>query len=129
MIGQLDHLALTSEATWRARRAMKALVAMLAVSGVLAGLPQAAAAQFPGEGVGVGVPSNGLGASPCGTGVAGGMGSPSGPAVCAGGLSFVGPTTGQIASVIGPTIISPAVVGATIVVASGANVVAPSPVP
>ena len=119
MIGHLEHLALTSEATWRAGSAIKALLAVLAVAGLLAALPQGAAAQLPLPGV-----DNGLGASPCGTGVAAGMGSPTSPAVCAGGLSFVGPTTGQIASVIGPTIISPAVVGNTIVIASGANVAA-----
>jgi hypothetical protein len=111
-------------------RLMKALLAALALCGVLAGVPQAASAQgvpsFPaGGGIGVGVPSAGLGASPCGTAVAGGQGSPSAPAVCAGGLSFVGPTIGQIASVIGPTIISPAVVGTSVIVASGSNVVSP----
>jgi hypothetical protein len=109
----------------------KALLASLAVTGVLVALPQAAGADplpgwtLPGGAVGVGVPSNGLGASPCGTGVAGGQGSPAAPAVCAAGLSFVGPTTGQIASVVGPTIISPAVIGNTIVVNAGGNVVAP----
>jgi hypothetical protein len=106
---------------------MKAMLATLAVTGALA-LPQAASAQgLPawGGGISVGVPSSGLGASPCGTGIAGGQGSPAGPAVCTSGLSFVGPTIGQIASVIGPTIISPAVVGATIIVASGSNVTAP----
>jgi hypothetical protein len=35
------------------------------------------------------------------------------------GLSFTGPAIGQIASVIGPTIISPTVVGASIVVSAG----------
>jgi hypothetical protein len=45
--------------------------------------------------------------------------------VCAGGLSFVGPTIGQIDSVIGPTIISPAVVGNSISVSSGSNIVGP----
>jgi hypothetical protein len=122
--------AYTAELRRHPRRAIKALLATVAVSGLLAALPQAAGAAdgfpgFGGGGIGVGVPSNGLGASPCGTGVAGGMGSPAAPAVCAGGLSFVGPTIGQIASVIGPTIISPAVVGNTIIVASGTNVVAP----
>ena len=112
-------------------RLMKALLAVLAVCGGFAGLPQAASAQgfpaFPsfGGGIGVGVPSAGLGASPCGTAVAGGNGSPGAPAVCAGGLSFVGPTIGQITSVIGPTIISPAVVGTTVIVAGGSNIVAP----
>jgi hypothetical protein len=110
---------------------LKRSFAVLLVGGVFAALPQVSAADtfpFPGwGGVGVGVPSNGLGASPCGTGVAGGQGSPSAPAVCAGGLVFVGPTTGQIDSVVGPTIISPAVVGVTIIVASGSNIVAPGP--
>ena len=112
-------------------RLMKALLAVFALCGVLAGLPQAASAQgvipFPtgGGGIGIGVPSAGLGASPCGTALAGAQGSPAAPAVCAGGLSFVGPTIGQIDSVIGPTIISPAVVGTTVIVAAGSNIVAP----
>ena len=119
-------------------RLMKALLAVLALCGVLVGVPQAASAQgvppfpawgggFPawGGGIGVGVPSAGLGASPCGTALAGGQGSPAAPAVCAGGLSFVGPTIGQIASVIGPTIISPAVVGTPVIVAAGSNIVGP----
>lgn len=38
------------------------------------------------------------------------------------GLSFIGPATGQIATVIGPTIISPAVVGGTIVSAGNVAV-------
>jgi hypothetical protein len=112
-------------------RLTMALLAVFALCGVLVGLPQAASAQgvppFPawGGGIGVGVPSAGLGASPCGTAVAGGQGSPAAPAVCAGGLSFVGPTIGQIASVIGPTIISPAVVGTSVIVAAGSNIVGP----
>ena len=111
---------------------MRALLAILAVGAVLATIVPAAGADpvralpgWGGGGIGVGVPSTGQGASPCGTAVAGGQGSPSGPSVCAGGMSFVGPTTGQIASVIGPTIISPAVVGTTIIVSSGSNIVAP----
>ncbi|HEY6758165.1 MAG TPA: hypothetical protein VI318_01700 [Baekduia sp.] len=111
---------------------MKSLLAALAVGGLLVALsPAAAHAQaippFPswGGGIGVGVPSAGLGASPCGTAVAGGQGSPAAPAVCTSGLSFVGPTIGQIAVVMGPTIISPAVINPTIIVASGSNVVAP----
>jgi hypothetical protein len=112
----------------------KAVLAAVAVTGALVAVPQAAGAEdlpafggfpFLGGAVGVGVPSAGIGASPCGTAVAGGQGSPAAPAVCASGLSFVGPTIGQIDSVIGPTIISPAVVGNTIIVSSGSNVVAP----
>jgi hypothetical protein len=112
----------------------KSVLAAIAVAGALIGLPQAAGAQplpafsgwtSPLGGVAVGVPSTGLAASPCGTGVAGGQGSPAAPAVCAGGLSFVGPTIGQIDSVIGPTIISPAVVGNSISVSSGSNIVGP----
>jgi hypothetical protein len=43
--------------------------------------------------------------------------------VCMGsGLSFIGPSVGQIATVIGPTIISPAVVGTSVVSAGNATV-------
>jgi hypothetical protein len=43
--------------------------------------------------------------------------------VCMGtGLAFVGPASGQVATVIGPTIISPAVVGGTIVSAGNVAV-------
>ena len=135
MFGQIAQIAQPSEATRRPRgaslRAMKALLATVLVSGALAALPQAAGADaLPGwgGGIGVGVPATGLGASPCGTGVAGGQGSPSAPGVCSGGvLSFIGPTIGQIDSVIGPTIISPGFVGNTVVVSSGSNVVTPGP--
>jgi hypothetical protein len=41
------------------------------------------------------------------------------------GLSFTGPAIGQIATVIGPTIISPAVVGSPIVVSAGSGVAVP----
>jgi hypothetical protein len=117
---------MTAELDLALRKLMKALIATLAVTVALV-LPEAASAQgFPGGGgIGVGVPSTGLGASPCGTGIAGGQGSPAAPAVCTSGLSFVAPTIGQIASTIGPTIITGAVVGTTIIVASGSNVTAP----
>jgi hypothetical protein len=64
--------------------------------------------------------------SPCGTGdtpseqgAVGGTTS----SVCQGsGLSFIGPSVGQVATVIGPTVIGPATVGNAIV--SAGNVIA-----
>jgi hypothetical protein len=49
-----------------------------------------------------------------------GTGATAGTTACAGpGLTFVGPAIGQVAVVIGPTIIGPAQVGSTIVSAGG----------
>jgi hypothetical protein len=71
-----------------------------------------------------GNPSTSLGACNNTTGPEG-QGAVAGnrPQVCqgAGGLSFIGPSIGQVASVIGPTIIGPAVIGSSIVSAGNAS--------
>ena len=108
----------------------RALASVLAVAAVLgAGAPAATAITPIFQGIPFGgVPGDFLGgaasiAGPCGTSV--GQVDQGGTAgtitsVCAGtGLTFVAPQIGQIASVIGPTIISPAIVGNSIVVAAG----------
>ena len=78
---------------------------------------------------GVGVPNSGDASSangPCGASVAGGGGTAGYAASqnCLGsGLVFVGPEIGQIASVIGPTIISPGFTG--VVNVSAGNITGP----
>jgi hypothetical protein len=130
-------------------RRYKPLLAALTVSGVLMGLPQAAAAitipTFPpvpaltaaglgtsptlATAAGVGMPNSGNASSAnglCGASVAGGGGTTGYTASqnCLGsGLVFVGPAIGQIASVIGPTIISPGFTG-TVNVSAG-NITGP----
>jgi hypothetical protein len=47
--------------------------------------------------------------------------------ICGAGLVFVGPAVGQVSSVIGPTIISPAVVGNSIIVSGGSVAVGVGP--
>ena len=108
----------------------KAAVVVVAVTAALSVLPSMAGAStlpaFPAAWALpiVGPNSGNVGGvtGPCGTAVSGGQG-PSGNTpvqVCqGGGLSFVGPDIGQIATVIGPTIISPAVVGNQIVTSAG----------
>jgi hypothetical protein len=111
----------------RTRRALASVLAVAAVLG--AGAPAATAITpiFGGIPFG-GVPGDFLGGA---TALSGACGTSAGQldqggtagtitSVCAGtGLTFIGPQIGQIASVIGPTVISPAVVGNSIVVAAG----------
>jgi hypothetical protein len=105
----------------RARRALAC--ALVVVAGVAAGAPAASA-----QGIFGGVPGDFLGGATalsgaCGTstgqhdqGATGGTAT----AVCAGtGLTYIAPQIGQIATVIGPTIISPAVGGNSTVVSAG----------
>ena len=57
----------------------------------------------------------------CGASVAGGGGTAgyTSAMACESGLVFIGPAVGQVATVIGPTIISPAVVGNSIITTAG----------
>jgi hypothetical protein len=116
---------------WR----LSLLVAVLAAMSALAvGVPAAGASTTPtasfttpfvgwptgSEGPGAGV------AGPCGSATGSEVqGRPGGTEnlVCGTGLIFIAPAVGQIDSVVGPTIISPAVVGASIV--TGNNVAVP----
>jgi hypothetical protein len=109
--------------------------ALVATGALIVGAPAAGASTFPArtiptelDGVsGVTVPGGGnsaVGLGACGgTSTAGqGQNNTGGTTSlhCLGsGLSFTGPAIGQIATVIGPTITSPAVVGAAIVVSGG----------
>jgi hypothetical protein len=118
------------------------IAAALAATAVLAvGAPAAGASTFPAWSVPTGLngvatarmalPAVGAGVvagGPCGDPTVGDFSSPAGGTssqVCQGsGLSFVGPATGQIATVIGPTITG-SVVLAPIVVSAGAVAAGP----
>jgi len=84
------------------------------------GLAPTAFGGFPETPVGgiLSTPSN-TGAGPCGSATGNeGQGRTGGNdyQVCMGtGLSFIGPSVGQIATVVGPTIIGPAFVGTSVV--------------
>jgi hypothetical protein len=116
--------------------------ALIATGALIVGAPAARASTFPAGTIPVGVsgiaggvtlPVGGNGALASGlcggTSTAGqGQGGTGGATSqhCLGaGLSFTGPAIGQIATVIGPTIISPAVVGTAIVVSGGNGAVVP----
>jgi hypothetical protein len=76
----------------------------------------------------IGVVGNAATPGACGTttGVEGQGGTANENRVCMGaGLSFIGPSVGQIATVQGPTIIGTAVIGTQIVAAGDAAVVGP----
>jgi hypothetical protein len=106
--------------------------AVIAAAALTVGAPAAGARTFPAA-AGVALPIGGNGALASGlcggTSTAGqGQGGTGGTTSqhCLGaGLSFTGPSIGQIATVIGPTIISPAVVGASIVVSGGNGAAGP----
>jgi hypothetical protein len=108
----------------------RASVAALAAGAALAvGAPTAGAspvptpdwAPFGGPGQGLGPigdnPATAVGPcnTPTGAEGQGGTGGTSGQACLGAGLSFIGPSIGQIASVVGPTIIGPAFVGNMVV--------------
>jgi len=103
----------------------KLLIAALAAGAVLAAGAPAADASPIAPGFGVGVPivaSPGPGfsaAGPCadsrGTEGQGGTARTSNQVCMGAGLTFIGPATAQIASVIGPTIIGPTAVGQVVV--------------
>jgi hypothetical protein len=102
-------------------------LASLAVTvAFVVGAPAAGASPFPGSTIPVALPGgyNAV-AGPCGRPTVDGQGSVGGvnDQVCQGaGLTFNGPSIGQIATVIGPTIIGPAVVGTSIQSAGNAAV-------
>jgi hypothetical protein len=110
----------------------RAFFAALAVTiALVVGAPAAGASTFPAgtipgglngtAGAGLGLPGGGASAiaGACGRPTAGegqaGTGTVQIQSCPAGGLVFIGPSVGQIASVVGPTIIGPAVVGAAAV--------------
>jgi hypothetical protein len=117
--------------------------ALIATGALIVGAPAAGASTFPAgtipaglngiAGAGVTLPGAGntaVASGACGgTSTAGqGQNNTGGTTSlhCLGsGLSFTGPAIGQIATVIGPTIVSPAVVGAAIVVSGGNGAVVP----
>jgi hypothetical protein len=106
------------------------LAAALAVAALAVSAPAAGAVTWPSF---AGVPSllpaaalPGNAVGPCGTVSQEGQGRVSGneASVCQGaGLAFIGPSVGQVASVMGPTIISPGFVG-TVITTTG-NVALP----
>jgi hypothetical protein len=108
-----------------------AATATLAAGAPAAGASTASSDQFPGATALAPYPGTATGGNvipgPCGNAVAGeNQGRTGGNDIeaCVGaGLSFIGPTIGQIATVIGPTTISPAVVGGSIVSAGNVAVV------
>ncbi|MEN3278879.1 MAG: hypothetical protein V7607_19 [Solirubrobacteraceae bacterium] len=95
------------------------LAAALAVAALAVGAPAAGAATWPISPVlpsvapaGLALPGNAVGQ--CGTVSQEGQGRASGneASVCQGaGLVFIGPSVGQLATIVGPTIISPGFVG------------------
>lgn len=115
-----------------------AYVAMVGACAALAvGAPGASASTLPlptgvgglGGLVNLGPGNNPAVAGACGTPTGaegqGGTGGTSAQACLGAGLSFIGPQIGQIASVIGPTIISPGFVGNNIVVSAGDGAAGP----
>ena len=107
------------------------VAAALAVAALAVGAPAAGASTWP---VSAGLPSipaalplPGNAAGPCGTVAQQGQGRVSGneASVCQGsGLSFVGPSVGQVATVMGPTILSPGYAG-TVIVTTGNIAIGP----
>jgi hypothetical protein len=103
------------------------LAAALAVAALAVSAPSAGAATWPSFAgysslvpAPAALPANAVG--PCGTVSQEGQGRASGneASVCQGaGLAFIGPSVGQVATVIGPTIISPGFVGTVITTAGG----------
>jgi hypothetical protein len=83
-----------------------------------------------GSGVGPQSTGAGTGASGCGPSVGSELLGRTGgqdATICSAGLVFVGPAVGAVSSVIGPTIISPAVVGNSIIVSAGSVAVGVGP--
>jgi hypothetical protein len=112
------------------------LAALTATAALAVGTPAAGAFTFPAAGTWAagstlpGAGNSALASGLCGgTSTAGqgqgGTGGTTSQQCLGAGLSFTGPAIGQIATVIGPTIISPAVVGTSIVVSAGNGVAGP----
>jgi hypothetical protein len=106
-------------------RRMPLLAALAAAAALIGAAPAAGQTPWPTAVPPVGgVPFGGPGIN--NTSIPGPCGTSSSAGACVGaGLSFIGPSVGQIASVIGPTIISPAVVGNNIAVSAGDAAVGP----
>lgn len=131
--GQAARLAMASQA--RESRPMK--INRKRATAVLGGIALAAAAApvahaqvVPTAGLGSSFPTVGIGASPCSTATAGTTGGAPGTpiiSVCQapGALAFVGPSIGEIATIVGPITIGAAVVGQP--VASAGSVVTSFP--
>jgi hypothetical protein len=99
----------------------KAPLALLAIGAALAVGAPTAAGQTPAPGFAFPGPAAALTGQQCGSNMGQiGQASTAGTNACAGpGLTFIGPAIGQVASVIGPTIIGPVQVG-TLIVSGGA---------
>jgi hypothetical protein len=80
---------------------------------------------FGPQSTGAGTGTSGCGSS-AGTQLLGRTGGQN-ATICDAGLVFVGPAVGQVSSVIGPTIISPAVVGNSFIVSAGSVAVGVGP--
>jgi hypothetical protein len=95
--------------------------ALLAIGVALAVGAPTASGQAPVPGFAFPFPAAGLAGQQCGSNMGQfGQASTAGTNACAGpGLTFIGPAIGQVASVIGPTIIGPVQVG-TLIVSGGA---------
>ena len=108
-------------------RKMPLLTTLATTAALAAGAPaaDAASARVSDRSAIAGFPGSWV-SGPCSTGAGAVAGAVAGNEfhVCIGaGLSFVGPAVGQIATVIGPTIISPGFTGRVIVSAGGVGVV------
>jgi hypothetical protein len=111
------------------------LAALTVTAALVVGPPAAGASAFQGWTIptwfdgtaagGVGLPG-GVAAGACGLTIVGqgqgGNGNTHSQACLGAGLSFIGPSIGQIATVIGPTIIGPAFVGNSVVSAGSVGV-------
>ncbi|HEV7752804.1 MAG TPA: hypothetical protein VGO71_14770 [Baekduia sp.] len=104
------------------------VAAAAAIAALAVGAPVAGAFTWPTS---VGLPAvpaaAGQAVGPCGTISDEGQGRASGneASVCQGsGLAFIGPSVGQLATIVGPTIISPGFVG-TVILTTGNVAVGP----
>jgi hypothetical protein len=109
-----------------------AVAVALAAATLAVGVPAAGASTLPASGGLPGIATSapalpGNVAGPCGTVSNEGQGRASGneASVCQGaGLAFIGPSVGQVANIMGPTIISPGFTG-TIIQTTGNVAIGP----